>query len=106
MKKIILYVMATCLSLSFNPLQSKAAATPTSSSVVISKPAEAAEAKALLLRLNEINAMDKSTLGSPEKKQLRKEVRSIKSQLNQLGGGVYISVGALILIIVLLIILL
>lgn len=105
MKKIALCLMTTCLSLTFHPLQSTAATTPTPSSVVISKPAESAEAKALLLRLNEINTMDKSTLSSSEKKQLRKEVRSIKSQLNQLGGGVYISVGALIIILLLLIIL-
>jgi len=37
---------------------------------------------------------------------LRKETRSIKRELKQLSGGVYVSVGALILIAVLLIILL
>lgn len=94
------------MSLTFHPLQSNANTIATPLSAVISKPAESAKAKALLLRLDEINAMDKSSLNSPEKKQLRKEVRSIKSQLNQIGGGVYISAGALILILVLLIILL
>jgi len=106
MKKITFCLMATCLSLTFQPLQSIAEATPVPSSVVISKSADAVKAKALLLRLNEINTMDKSALSSPEKKQLRKEVRSIKSQLNAIGGGIYISVGAIILILLLLIILL
>lgn len=106
MKKIALGLMTTCLSLTFYPLQSNAKAVVEPSSVVISKPAESAEAKALLIRLNEINDMDVSTLNSTEKKQLRKEVRSIKSELNQIGGGVYLSAGAIIIILLLLIILL
>ena len=50
--------------------------------------------------------MDKSKMSSPEKRQLRKEVRTIKSTLNVLGEGVYLSVGAIIIIILLLILLL
>jgi len=67
-------------------------------------PIEAKEVNNLLLRLNEINALDKSELNSSEKKALRKEVKSIKKALNS--GGVYISVGAIIIIILLLILLL
>ena len=70
------------------------------------KTAESEEADALTARLDEIKAMDMSAMTSIEKKQLRKEVRAIKSDLRQIGGGVYISVGALILIILLLVILL
>lgn len=62
-------------------------------------------ANSLIERLNEINTMDKSELNSKDKKELRKEVRTIKSQLNQLGEGVYLSVGAIIIIILLLILL-
>ncbi len=40
MKKIILCLMATCLSLTFLPLQSNAATTAAPSSLVDSKPAE------------------------------------------------------------------
>jgi hypothetical protein len=69
-------------------------------------PAESAEAKALTLRLDEINAMDKSELKASEKKNLRKEVRSINHNLKTIGGGVYLSVGAVIIIVLLLIILL
>jgi hypothetical protein len=65
-----------------------------------------AEAKALTLRLDEINAMDKSELKASEKKNLRKEVRSINHNLKTIGGGVYLSVGAVIIIVLLLIILL
>lgn len=65
-----------------------------------------AEVKILLLRLDEIKAMDKSELSSIEKKTLRKEVRDIKSTLKSTGNGVYLSVGAIIIIILLLILLL
>jgi len=63
-----------------------------------------AENQALITRLNEIDAMDKKTLTRVEKKELRREVKSIKEQLAT--GGVYISVGAIIIILLLLIILL
>lgn len=69
------------------------------------KPATEVEAKVWLSRLDEINAMDKSTLNRSEKRSLRKEVRVIEKNLNG-SGGVYLSVGAIIIIILLLIILL
>lgn len=106
MKKITFCLMTTCMALAFNPLHSKAENAVVSSSLVISKAAESAEAKTLIIRLNEINIMDKSKLNSSEKKNLRKEVRAINTKLAPLGGGVYLSVGALVLILILLIILL
>jgi hypothetical protein len=106
MKKIVLCLMTACLSLTFLPLQSNAATTAEPSSLVAPKPAESAEAKALVLRLNEINAMDKSKLKSADKKNLRKEVKSINHKLRDIGGGVYLSLGAVILIVILLVILL
>ena len=63
-----------------------------------------AESEALLERLEEINEMDKSEMSRSEKKELRNEVRQIDKALG--GGGVYLSVGALVLVIVLLILLL
>lgn len=63
-------------------------------------------------RLEEIKAMDKSTLTATEKRALRKEVKNMKraqsppSPPDGGGGGVYLSVGAIIIIILLLIILL
>jgi hypothetical protein len=101
MKKLTLCLMATSLSLSFIPLQSSAKTLP--NTTIESKPIEAAEAKILLQRLQEIDTMDKSNLTRSDKKELRTEVRSIQKKLNG-GGGVYISVGAIILIILLLII--
>jgi hypothetical protein len=45
----------------------------------------------LLNRLDEIKAMDKSSLNL-QKKELRKEVRAIKAELKSTGNGVYLSV--------------
>lgn len=107
MKKIVICLMAAFLSLTFIPLQSFGATTDKPSTLVVTKPtesAEAAEAKALTLRLNEISAMDASKMKATEKKELRKEVRSIKRELKDISGGVYVSAGALILILILLII--
>lgn len=108
MKKITFVVMAIFLSIAFYPTQSKAATSKNTapSTMVVSAPQETVAYKALLSRLDEIEKMDKSNMKSSEKRELRKEVRSIKKQLHEMGGYVYVSVGALILIALLLIILL
>ena len=109
MKKIVICLMATVLSLTLIPLQLNAATKTVSSSLVDPKPVESkesAEAKVLLLRLDEIKTLDKSTLASKDKKALRKEVKSIKHRLSDIGGGVYLSGAALVIIIILLIVLL
>lgn len=68
------------------------------------------EAQAMILRLEEIKAMDLTEKTKSEKKELRAEVKMIKSDLKaenlNSSGGVYISVGAAILIVLLLILLL
>ncbi|MCF8451512.1 MAG: hypothetical protein K9G49_16690 [Taibaiella sp.] len=101
MKKIIVFSMMACLSLTFIPAQSFAA--PATS---ISATTESAAASTLVSRLHEIKAMEISSMSTTQKKGLRKEVRSIQKQLSDIGGGVYISAGAVILILILLIILL
>ncbi len=109
MKKILLYLMVTCLSFTLLPSQSFGAALEEPVTTEAPKPAEAtesAEVTALLLRLDEINARDMTKLKASEKKSLRKEVRTIKHELKSVGGGIYLSGGTLILIIILLIILL
>ena len=106
MKKIIICTMAVCMSFTFFPTQSSAAAKVNTTLVAGANATESATANALITRLHEIKAMDMSTLSAPEKKSLRKEVRTIKQQLSDIGGGVYISAGAIILILILLIILL
>jgi len=106
MKKLAICLMMTCLSLTLIPLQLNAATKSEPTSVPAPKPAESPEVKALELRLNEINAMDKSKMKSSEKKTLRKEVKTINHKMHDIGGGVYLSAGAIILIVILLIVLL
>lgn len=97
--------MAVFLSLAFIPAQLKAG-TETSTLTMVTSKNVSDEATVLLTRLDEIKAIDKSSLNSTDKQLLRKEVRSIKRQLSAVGGGVYLSVGAILLIVLLLVILL
>lgn len=101
MKKITLYLMAICLSFTFNPSNLNAAN-------VVKAPVEksSVSSDALINRLKDINKLAKTNLSSSEKKTLRSEVQSINAKLHADGGGVYISVTAIILILILLIILL
>ncbi len=99
MKKLIFCLLAAGLSVTFAPKELKAA----SDSVRTQTTAQAAEAQILMNRLEEIRSIDRSTLSSSEKKALRKEVRAIDKELREFSGGIYISVGALILILILLI---
>jgi len=63
--------------------------------------------RGLLIRLDQINAMDKNSLTHKEKKALKTEVKAIQKSLHiSNNGGIYLSGGAVILIIILLIILL
>jgi hypothetical protein len=109
MKRIIMCLMAVILTLTIVPSRSFAASGEEPTAIVTTKPMEtskeSAEAKALLIRLDEIKTMDKSKLDAKDKKALRKEVRSIKRELKDISGGVYISAGALIVILILLILL-
>ncbi|MEK6782695.1 MAG: hypothetical protein AABY93_13420 [Bacteroidota bacterium] len=104
MKKLTVWIAAALLLLTYSPVQSKAEAEKYPNSIS-SAETESVEVKALINRVNEINAMDKSAMSSSEKKELRKELRSIKRDVNEHshGGAVYIS-GSLLLFIILLII--
>lgn len=106
MKKIAIYLMMTCLSLTFIPLSSNATNVEPSSTLAITKTEEKAHAEALISRLHEIKAMNRSNMSASEKKSMRKEVRAIKHELEHSNGGIYLSVGAVIIIVLLLIILL
>jgi CHASE3 domain sensor protein len=76
------------------------------------KPSELTEQQAVQIeqikrRVEEIKAMDKSDLTREERKALRSEVKDMKKQANAIAnGGVYLSVGAIIIILLVLILLL
>lgn len=86
------------------------AATGTGETTPISAPATAdPEMQRMLNRLEEIRAMDLENLPRSEKRKYAKEVKQIQKRMQKkdaVGGGVYISAGALIIIIILLILVL
>ena len=91
-----------------------AIALPASSSVIIpassstNGPAKTGDARAqqLVNRLEDIRDMNKSELTRLDRKNLRKEVKGIKKEMKPISGGIYLSVGAIIIIILVLILVL
>jgi peptidoglycan hydrolase CwlO-like protein len=108
MKKTVFYSMAFLLLLTFGSMQLNARPESSSSTEVSSSDHTSSETVSTLLdRLDEIKAMDKSLMSPSEKRELRKEVRTIKKELKELGAGGYIiTVAATIIIVLLLIVLL
>ncbi len=90
-------LFALCISLGTPVVASSATPAPTETSKEALK-------NRIETRLTEIDNLDKSNLSSSEKKELRKEVKSLKKEARN--GGVYISVGGAIIIILLLVLLL
>jgi hypothetical protein len=100
MKKSRLYLMILMFSLGtliqVNASERKAAPVPNE---------VPADIRVMLNRLDEIKEMDKSALTRVDKKYLRKDVRTIKADLRASGNGLYISAGAIIIILLLILIL-
>jgi hypothetical protein len=104
MKKIILLTMTSILMLLCTPtlVQASNGADPVNDSIAAYQ-----QASVLVARLEEINDLDVTALTRIQKRELRREVRTINKDLNAIyNGGIYISVGAAILIVLLLILLL
>jgi hypothetical protein len=106
MKKITIYLLILVLSFTSFSSQAKESIKSVSKTGLVSKTVIKTNEDALIFRLNEIKNMDKSMLTNYERKNLRKEVRVINKELARSSGGIYLSVGAVLLIILLLIILL
>ena len=104
MKKTRLYLMIMMLSFGAFATVNASEKNPNTEPTEIPEEIPA-EIKVMLDRLDVIKNMDKSGLERAEKKALRKEVRAIKSEIRSSGNGVYISGGAIIIILLLIIIL-
>jgi hypothetical protein len=63
------------------------------------------EVTRLTSRVEEIRDMDKSDMAASEKRELRKELKGIKKNVNKNGGVIYLSAGTVILILILIILL-
>ena len=97
MKKI-LKISILSLFIILGSISSQAASVPFSDST-----RDAAIASQMMVRLNEIQSMDKTSLSPSEKKDLKKELLQMKKKADGLDKKVYLSVGAIIIIILLLI---
>ena len=124
MKKLTISLIATFMLLSIIPTKLDAATESNPVAVTATTTSETAKDNLDLARLNEIKAMDLSTLSRSEKKELRKEVRAIKDDQDGRGrryhdgrggrdydgrhggGSVYFMGGGGLLLIILLILLL
>ena len=106
MKKITITFLTACLLLAINPFAATAsimipAATATE------MPSDSARTRAMAERFMEIKQMDKSELSAGERKALRKEQRELKRSIGgERRGGIYLSIGAIIIIVLLLILIL
>ena len=122
MKKLTFGILTTFMLFLVIPAQANEIKETNKSSVPSSKTVESTDPEAQLVRLEEIKAMDFSTLSRSEKKELRNEVLAIQSSQYERGGrgyyghggrgyghhhrGIYISFGGILLIALLLIVLL
>lgn len=97
--------MTICLLFTFSMNEVKAINSNPDKAIVAQKPAESEEVQAMIDRIHEIQNMDLSTLTVAERKELRKEARAIKQELKAV-QGIYLSIGAILIIILLLILLL
>ncbi|MGM0580562.1 MAG: hypothetical protein ACQETL_07775 [Bacteroidota bacterium] len=103
MKNIKVYIATVAIVFSLLPVSLKA---DTGSNLKTTEPTTTTvqiRSEILINRMEEIKEMDKSDMNRTEKKELRKEVRAANKELKELGGGIYLSVGAILLIALLLI---
>ena len=111
MKKLALGLLTAFVLILFIPSLVKAKTEKKPVAVVAT-----ADLSVLFARIETIRAIDFSTLNATDKKELRNELRTIKTELKKsiksdvvathVDGGIYLSVGAIVVIIVLLILIL
>jgi hypothetical protein len=103
MKKSVFYLL---LMVAIAIIPNTSMASETKSLPITPVPTEIpAEIQVMLNRLEEIKGMDRSDLKSSERKELRVEARNIKKKVRASGNGLYISSGAIIIILLVIIIL-
>jgi hypothetical protein len=108
MKKLMFYAVIAFMMLSFIPSQSKAAKNTKAVTTATTKSIESTDAAQLAARLDEIKAMDMSTLSRSEKKELRNEVKTIRSTQDTTyvvhhHHGMYFGVGGVLVVILIII---
>ena len=105
--KFLLLVFSTVLTVT-TTLNAAPATKKAIAEKVMAMTAEQKESRIVEMkqRVAQIKAMDKSKLTRTERKALRDELKSMNKEARAISGGIYISLGALIIIILLLILIL
>jgi hypothetical protein len=107
MKKLLLFVFVAIFSLS--TLTAFAGNNPDTKNLTVPDKTEnklsAEEISRLTNRVDEIRDMDKTDMTAKEKRDLKKELTTIKKNVKRSGGYVYIGGSTLLLIIILIILL-
>jgi hypothetical protein len=101
MKKSVFYALLIIISLSAIPTAVHAAEKTPLSKTNIPEDVPA-EIRLMINRLEEIKELDRSDMNRSERKALREEVRTLKSAVKAAGYGIYISAGAVIVILLIL----
>ncbi|AEI49807.1 hypothetical protein [Runella slithyformis] len=101
LKNVVLVLLLT-MSMSVNGYSAGSASGSDAASATTITPAQAQE---MLKRLEEIKAMEPDNLTRSERKVVKKEVKQIKKAMREY-NGVYLSLGAIIIIVLLLILIL
>ncbi len=97
--KTKLYVSALLLVIFASASTAKPSAKPSELT-----PAQQVRIQQIDIRVHEIKAMDKSKLSAQERKAIRKEIVQLKKEMGGIAtGGVYLSVAAIIIILLVLI---
>jgi biopolymer transport protein ExbD len=109
MKKInllsILLMLAMFISLSTASASELKKSEKNTATASTENTLSAEDVKILNLRVEEIRDMDKSDLTMLEKRELKNELKTIKKDLRNSNGAIYIGTGTLLLIIILIILL-
>lgn len=104
MKKFTPGLIAVLAVLAFSPVEATGEINDNIKTEVAIEASDQEKADLMIDRLYEIMDMNIKSLDGPDKEKLRNEVMSIKDKLQQL-NGIYISAGALIIIILLILLL-
>ena len=112
MKKIIFFVFLLILSLSVSTVfatdpKSESGLNSDNPAVIENRGDKLSEEEIsqIEMRIKEIRDMDKSELTEEERLELRKELKDIRDEATSPIRGVYLSIGALVLIIILILLL-
>jgi len=105
MKKTILIALIMIFTLGATTVFASTSDFKSNEPVATENKLSAEEVNRLVNRVEEIRKMDKSTLTTSEKRELRKELKSIKKNVRKHGEVIYVSGGVVLLIVIILILL-